>query len=103
MESPEYVAVIVCDPAVVDEKVYVAEPLASVSVGDCVVPSTAIVTDPVGVGVLDADPEATVIVMRSFAPTAGVVVAADTVVCEATAVTVRVSEPFEAAYVVSPE
>lgn len=66
-------------------------------------PSIAIVTDPVGVAVLEADPEATVTVMRSFAPTAGVVVPADTVVCEATAVTVTVSEPFEAAYVVSPE
>ena len=94
---------IVCGPAVADEKVYVAEPPASVSVGDCVVPSTAIVTDPVGVAVLEADPEATAIVMRSFVPTAGVVVAADTLVCEATAVTVTVSEPFEAAYVVSPE
>lgn len=65
--------------------------------------STTIVNVPVGVAVLEADPEATVMVMRSFAPTAGVVVAADTVVCEATAVTVTVSEPFEAAYVVSPE
>lgn len=96
MESPGYVAVIVCDPAVIDEKVYVAEPLASVSVGDCVVPSTAIVNVPVGVAVLEADPEATVIVMRSFAPTAGVMVAADTLVREATAVTVNETEPVEA-------
>jgi hypothetical protein len=65
--------------------------------------SIAIVNVPVGVAVLEADPEATVIVTRSFAPTAGVVVAADTVVCEATAVTVTVSEAFEAAYVLSPE
>jgi hypothetical protein len=59
---------------------------------------------PVGVAVLEAtEPEATVIVMASLAPEAGVVVAADTFVCEATLVTVTVSEPLEAAYVVSPE
>lgn len=82
---------------------YVAAPFESVSVGDCGVPSTAIVTVPVGVAVLEVDPEATVIVIGSFVPGTGVVVAAATVVFEATAVTVTVTDPVEAAYVELPE
>jgi len=42
------------------------------------------VSVPVGVAVLEADPEATVIVMASVAPGAGVVVAAERVVFEGT-------------------
>jgi hypothetical protein len=81
-----------------------ADPFASVRVGVCVVPSTAIVTVPVGVVVLKVDAEVTVMLMASLAPGAGVLVAAESVVVEATgAGTVTVSEPVEAASVVSPE
>jgi hypothetical protein len=84
----------------------VAVPPTSASDEVCVVPSTAIVNVPVGVAVLEADPEATVIVIASLAPDAGVVVAAETVVFEATgtaAATVTMTEPLEDAYVASPE
>jgi len=67
---------------VVEEKVYVAEPLESEIVGDCVAPSTLIVIDPVGEVVTDVEAEDTVIVMVSVAPEAGVLVAADSVVVE---------------------
>ena len=83
-ELPEYIAVIVCAPEAVEEKLYVAEPLISPSDGVCVVPSTATVSVPVGVIVLEDDAEATVIVMTSFAPGAGVVVAAESVVFDVT-------------------
>jgi hypothetical protein len=58
------------------------------------------VSVPVGVVVLEADAEATVMLMASLDPGAGVPVAAERVVFEATgggAVTVTVSEPLEAA------
>jgi hypothetical protein len=64
------------------------------------------VSVPVGVTVLEADAEATVMVMGSLAPGAGVVLAAERVVFEATgggAVTVTVSEPLDEAEVESPE
>ena len=48
-----------------------------------VVPSTSIVKVPVGVVVLVLEPEATVMVIVSSAPLAGVLVAADNVVVEA--------------------
>ena len=102
VESPEYAAEIVCEPVVAEENVYVAAPFESICVG-AAVPSTLIVNVPVGAAVTDADPDATVIVITSFAPAAGVVVAADSVVLEATLVTVTVSEPVDAAYVLSPE
>jgi hypothetical protein len=58
------------------------------------------VSVPVGVVVLEADAEVTVMLMASLAPGAGVLVAAERVVFEATgggAVTVTVNEPLEAA------
>jgi superfamily II helicase len=58
------------------------------------------VSVPVGVVVLEADAEATVMVITSFAPGAGVVLAAESVVFDTTgvgAVTVTVSEPLEEA------
>ena len=58
------------------------------------------VSVPVGVVVLELDAEATVMLMASLAPGAGVLVAAESVVFEATgegAVTVTVSEPVEEA------
>ena len=61
-----------------------ADPFVSVSGGVCCVPSTETVTVPVGVVVLEADPEATVMLMASLAPAAGVLLAAETVVFEAT-------------------
>lgn len=73
------------------------------SAGICTAPSTVTVTEPVGVAVLEVDPDATVIVTTSFAPATGEVVAAARVVFECTAVTVTVTELVEAAYVVSPE
>src|SRR5437588_13064798 len=71
-------------PATVEEKVYVADPFVSVRDGVCVVPSTAMVSVPVGVVVLEVDAEATVMLMASLAPTAGVLVAAESVVFEGT-------------------
>ena len=61
-----------------------AEPFVTVRVGVCVVPSTAMVSVPVGIVVLEADAEATVMLMASLAPGAGVPVAAESVVFEAT-------------------
>ena len=58
--------------------------MVSVRDGVCVVPSTAMVIVPVGVVVLEADAEATVMLMASLAPGAGVPVAAERVVFEAT-------------------
>src|SRR2546430_16928441 len=71
-------------PATVEEKVYVADPFVSVRDGVCVAPSTAMVSVPVGVVVLEVDAEATVMLMASLAPTAGVLVAAERVVFEGT-------------------
>ena len=54
---------------------------------------------------MEADAEATVMVMASFAPGAGVLVAAESVVFEAAGcgtVTVTVRFPLEEAYVESP-
>jgi hypothetical protein len=93
---PEYAAVMVCEPTTAEENVYVADPFTKVSVGACAVPSTVIVTAPVGVNVVEFDPDATVMVMVSVAPAAGVVVAAESVVFEATEVTLTVTEPVEA-------
>jgi len=45
-----------------------------------VMPSTVMVSVPVGVGVLEAEPEATVMVTTSSTPEAGEVVAAERVV-----------------------
>ena len=73
-----------------------AVPFTKVSAGVCIVPSTVIVTLPVGVAMLELDPEATVMVIASFAPAFGVVAAAESVVLEATAVTLTVTEPVEA-------
>ena len=93
---PEYAAVMVCEPTTAEENVYVADPFTKVSAGVCIVPSTVIVTLPVGVAMLELDPEATVMVIASFAPAFGVVAAAESVVLEATAVTLTVTEPVEA-------
>ena len=82
--SPEYVAEMVCAPVVVEVNVNAAAPLTSASVDVCVVPSTATVNVPVGVAVLALDPDATIIVITSLAPAAGVTVAADKVVVLAT-------------------
>ena len=51
---------------------------------------------PVGANVVELDPDATVMLMVSVAPAAGVVVAAESDVFEATAVTLIVTEPVEA-------
>lgn len=58
-------------------------PFESASDVACVTPSTTIVSVPVGIAVLELDADATVIVMTSFAPGAGVVVAVISVVLEA--------------------
>jgi hypothetical protein len=83
VESPEYVASITCDPAVVEEKEYVAEPVERASDDVCVVPSTVTLTVPVGVVASEVESEATVMVMVSLAPEAGVLVEAESVVVEA--------------------
>jgi hypothetical protein len=67
-----------------DEKVYVADPLASARDDVSVAPSTTMVKVPVGTTVLELEPEATVIVIRSLAPGAGVIVAAESVVFDTT-------------------
>ena len=72
-----------------------AVPFTKVSAGVCIVPSTVIVTLPVGVAMLELDPDATVMVTTSLVPTAGVVVAAESAVVEATTVTVTLSEPLD--------
>jgi hypothetical protein len=66
--------------------VYVTEPPESARDGFTTVPSTAMDSVPVGVVVLELEADATLIVMASFAPEAGVVVAAESVVVEATGV-----------------
>lgn len=78
--SPEYVAEMVCAPIVVAVNVNVAAPFTSASVDVCVAPSTATVSVPVGVTVLALEPDATIIVITSLAPAAGVNVAADKLV-----------------------
>ena len=75
-----------CEPMMVEEKVYVAEPLTRAREEFRPAPSTAMVKVPVGVAVFELEAEATLMVMASFAPDAGVVVAADSVVVEATGV-----------------
>lgn len=60
-----------------------AEPLDSSREEVSVVPSTAIVSDPVGVVVIELELGATVMVMTSFAPEVGVLLAAESVVVEA--------------------
>ena len=89
----------VCDPVVVEEKVYVADPAVRARDVFTVVPSTAIVKVPVGLVVLELEAEATFIVMASVPPEAGVLVAADSVVVVATGVepTVNVRAPVEGA------
>ena len=72
-----------CEPLVVDEKLYVAEPLESASEEVSVVPSTSMVRLPVGVAVVELEPDATVIVIVSLAPEAGVELAAANVVSDA--------------------
>jgi len=74
------VAATVWAPAVVEEKVYVAEPLTRASEEVSVVPSTTTVTVPVGAEVLELDAGATVMVMMSLPPDAGEVVAGESVV-----------------------
>jgi hypothetical protein len=76
VESPEYVATMVCDPAVFEEKLYVAAPFESARDAFVVVPSTAMLTVPVGVAVEDVESDDTVIVIASLAPAAGDAVAA---------------------------
>ena len=61
-----------------------AEPFSSANDVVCVAPSTMMVNVPVGVAVLELDPDATVMVMRSLAPGAGVIVAAESVVFDTT-------------------
>lgn len=76
VESPEYSPSITCAPAAVEENVYVAEPFDRASELVSVVPSTTIVNDPLGVVLIELDSGATVMVMVSFAPEDGVLVAA---------------------------
>ncbi len=87
--SPEYVAEMVCAPVVAEVNVNAAAPFANASVDVCVVPSTATVSVPVGVTVLALEADATIIVITSLAPDAGVNVAADKVVVLATDVAVE--------------
>jgi hypothetical protein len=97
------VAESVCEPIAVDKNVNVAEPFERVS-GVCAAPSTAIVTEPLGVAVLEVAPGATVTVIRSLAPGAGVGVDADSIVFDGWfPVTVIVTEPVEATNLESPE
>lgn len=63
---------------------YVADPFVSARDDVAVVPSTTMVKVPVGVAMLELEPEATVMVMRSLAPGAGVIVAAESVVFDTT-------------------
>ena len=75
-------AVITCDPAVVDENAYVAEPSDSGREGFAVAPSTAMLKVPVGMAVSELAAGDTVIVTISSAPDAGDAVAADSVVVD---------------------
>ena len=72
----------VCTPAA-PEKTYVAEPLESAIAVVAAAPSMEMATLPVGSTVLAAAVEATAMEMLSFAPAAGAVVAAASVVFEA--------------------
>ncbi len=97
--SPEYTTVSTCAPASVEVKLYVADPAESVSVV-MVVPVlylSVTVTTPVGTAVDVLAPEATLMETASAAPDAGVAVAAESVVVEATAPagTVSVIDPVE--------
>ena len=77
-----------------------ADPFTTARDVVCVVPSTAIVTLPVGVAVLELDPDATEIVIASLAPTVSVVIAAESVVFDAigaAAVTVTLTHPLDGA------
>ena len=58
------------------------EPFDNESDGLCAVPSTAMVTVPVGVVVTELQAEATVMLITSFAPRATLLVAAEGVVVE---------------------
>jgi hypothetical protein len=80
VESPEYLAVMTCEPEVEDEKVYVAEPFDSDKEDVSVEPSTVIVSVPLGDAAMALDCGATVIVMTSLAPAEGVPLEADSVV-----------------------
>jgi hypothetical protein len=83
VESPEYVAVITCEPLADETKSKVAEAFESASEEFAFVPSTRIFNVPVGVVVTEPEPEATVIVILSSAPMAGDALAADSVVLDA--------------------
>jgi hypothetical protein len=83
VESPEYVAVITCEPLAEETKLKVADALESASEEFAFAPSTTIFRVPVGVAVTDPEPEETVIVILSSAPMAGDVLAADSVVLDA--------------------
>ena len=74
----------VCEPAVTEEKVYVAEPLVRGRAEVSVAPSTVTVKVPEGLAVLELEADATAIVTMSLAPEAGVKVAAESVVVVAT-------------------
>jgi len=76
VEFPEYVALMTCDPDVVEEKVYVADPPESARDDVSVVPSTVTVRVPVGIVVTELDSEATVMVITSLAPEEGVLLSA---------------------------
>ena len=71
VESPEYVTVMTCVPVVLDENVYLAEPLDNAKVEVSVVPSTNTVSVPVGILVTELEPEVTVIVIASPEPADG--------------------------------
>ncbi len=74
--------------------------MESESAKPCVTLSTAMTIVPVGVAVLELEPEDTVTVMASATPASTMLRAADTVVFELTGVgedTVTVAEPFDAA------
>ena len=73
-----------CEPATSEEKRYAAEPLASARSELTVVPSSKMVSVPVGMAATELDADATVMVMVSLSPVEGVVVAAASVVAEGT-------------------
>ena len=73
-------AVITCVPDVVEEKVYAADPPDRARDDVSVVPSTTMVRVPVGVPVMELDAGATMMVMTSFAPEDGELLAAESVV-----------------------
>ena len=68
------------EPDVVDENVYWAEPPERAREDEAVVPSTVMLRVPVGVAVTVVELDVIWMVMTSFAPEAGVDVAADSVV-----------------------